>query len=147
MTLYEITQAIVEAATRQPTIHTIARGDFQKINSAPSVKYGAFAYIQGSHSSDEDFFTYNFTFVYADRVTEDRSNEELIQSTGILTLDNIIAQLEEVGCIKVSVTYDVFTDRFSDDCAVAMAKVGLRVPRSYVCADDTTIPDKTTLIL
>lgn len=133
MTLYDTIQSIVAAAREQPTVYTIARGDMYKINESPKVRYGVFAYVQGTHTSGDGYNAFSFTFVYADRLDELRGNVEWVQSTGIQTIDNIIYKLEDEGIMINEYSYDVFTERFSDECAGVMARVTLRVPKVFPC--------------
>ena len=83
-----------------------------------------------------DFMSYAFTLVYVDRLDEDKGNQQFIQSTGVMTLSNILAMLTEEFPITVaSSTFEAFTERFSDECAGMMANVSLTVPRSIFCAN------------
>ena len=77
MTLMEVIRIIENVASDQPSIKTIVENDVFKLNEHPEAKYGAFAFVQGQHSASvqNDLMTYRFSFIYADRLRHDRSNQ------------------------------------------------------------------------
>lgn len=136
MTLYDVIQAMESVALAQPTVKMIVPNDIYDLNDRAEAEYGVFGYIQGQHSMQGDFMTYAFTLVYVDRLDEDKGNQQFIQSTGVMTLSNILAMLtEELPITVASSTFEAFTERFSDECAGMMANVSLTVPRSIFCAN------------
>lgn len=123
-------------ALAQPTVKMIVPNDIYDLNDRADAEYGVFGYIQGQHSMQGDFMTFAFTLVYVDRLDEDKGNQQFVQSTGVMTLSNILAMLTEEFPITVSSsTFEAFTERFSDECAGMMANVSLTVPRSIFCAN------------
>ena len=71
-----------------------------------------------------------------DRLKNDRSNQIEIQSVGIQTLDNIIRTLEDMGIYaETGYSFQVFNQRFVDECAGVMCRVSLSVPLNSVCND------------
>lgn len=135
MTLYEIIKALEGVALEQPSVKMIVPNDIYDLNGTPNATYGAFGYVQGQHSASGNFITYAFTLFYVDRLDEDKGNQQFVQSTGILTLANILATLAEVYPVSVdSSTFESFTERFSDECAGVMATVSLTAPRPIICA-------------
>lgn len=141
MTLAQVIKKIEQVALTQPAIKTIVRNDVYKLNSLPRVKYGVFAFLQGQHSTDleSDFITYNFTFFYVDRLTEDKSNQIYIQSTGVEVLINILRTLAHEAdadiWIEGSYTFQPFNQRFVDECAGVYTSVSLQVPSSTMCEE------------
>lgn len=136
MTLYDVIQAMESVALAQPTVKMIVPNDIYDLNDRADAEYGVFGYIQGQHSMQGDFMSYAFTLVYVDRLDEDKGNQQFIQSTGVMTLSNILAMLTEEFPITVAnSTFEAFTERFSDECAGMMANVSLTVPRSIFCAN------------
>lgn len=135
MNLCQVIRAIERVAAQQPAIGTIVRNDIFRLNAAPSVRYGAFAWLQGDHRSTpgDSTITYNFTFFYADRLTENAGNEIEVQSVGIETLENILRTLEEAEIWPGEVTYTTFNQRFSDDCAGAFCQVSLMARKDGIC--------------
>ena len=72
-----------------------------------------------------------------DRLKNDRSNQIEIQSVGIQTLDNIIRQLDELGIYsESSYSFQVFNQRFLDECAGVFCNVNLSVPVGSLCPED-----------
>lgn len=136
MTLYDIIKALEGVALEQPSVKMIVPNDIYDLNSTPNATYGVFGYVQGQHSVDGDFITYAFTLFYVDRLDEDKGNQQFVQSTGILTLANILATLADEFPVNVdSSTFESFTERFSDECAGVMASVAITAPRSVFCAE------------
>jgi hypothetical protein len=125
-------------ASRQPSIKMIVENDIFRLNARADARYGVFAFVQGEHSTaiDTNVITYAFTLFYVDRLKNDRSNQIEIQSTGIQTLDNILRTIDEAGIYaETGYSFQVFNQRFVDDCARVMCRVSLSVPLNGVCSD------------
>lgn len=139
MTLFDAVRRIERAARAQLTVKTIVGGDIYRLNTIPDAEYGVFCWTQGQHYRDEDsdLIQYRFTFFYVDRLTHDKRNELEIQSVGIRTLSNIIARLEDEGLPSGQVTFDSFTERFTDECAGVMASVTFSTAIDFLCADSS----------
>ena len=76
MTLAQLIRLIESIAKEQPSISMIVQQDVFRINSAPSLRYGVFAWTQGQHTgSVNGMQTFNFTLFYVDRLTDDLSNQ------------------------------------------------------------------------
>lgn len=138
MTLYDTIQAIERIAAKQPAVKMIVRNDIFRLNSVPSALYGVFGWLQREHSAsaDSNIMQFSFTFFYVDRLTNDRSNQIEIQSVGIQTLDNIIRELDDMGIYsEQTYTFQVFNQRFVDECAGVFCNVNLSVPVGSVCPE------------
>lgn len=138
MTLVEVIKVINFVASRQPSVHLIVENDVFRLNEMADAKYGAFAWTQGQHttSADSDDINFSFTFFYVDRLKNDRSNELEIQSVGTQTLNNIIRVLDDYGVYcDNSFTFQVFNQRFADECAGVFCNVILSVPMSARCPE------------
>lgn len=137
MTLSQVIKAVEKVAMSQPSINMIVRSDVFRINSAPSLKYGVFAWTQGQHTGSINGMTsYNLTLFYIDRLTEDRSNQTEIQSVGCETIGNILRTMSEKYDIDVG-NYSIqpFNQRFTDECAGVFSQVSLSVLPSSVCPE------------
>lgn len=142
MTLAEVIKEIESVAKEQPSVNMIVRNDVFRINAAPELKYGVFAWLQREHrySAETDSYLFSFTFFYVDRLTEDGSNEVEIQSTGITTLTNMIKALESRGVdIYDDYTFQSFNQRFMDVCAGVFSNVTFIVSADNTC--DEGYPD------
>lgn len=138
MTLLETIRTMEVIASRQPSIKMIVENDIFRLNARADARYGVFAFVQGEHSTaiDNNVITYAFTLFYVDRLKNDRSNQIEIQSTGIQTLDNIIRTLDEIGIYADNdYSFQVFNQRFVDDCAGVMCRVSLSVPLTGICSE------------
>lgn len=138
MTLLETIRTMEVIASRQPSIKMIVENDIFRLNARADARYGVFAFVQGEHSTaiDTNVITYAFTLFYVDRLKNDRSNQIEIQSTGIQTLDNILRTMDEAGIYaETGYSFQVFNQRFVDDCAGVMCRVSLSVPLNGICSD------------
>ena len=135
MNLLQVIRAIERTAAGEPAVSTIVRNDLFRVNAAPSVRYGVFAWLQGEHrtTTNSGLMEYAFTFFYADRLTEDRGNEIEVQSVGIETLENILLQLENAGIFVGEHTFTTFNQRLSDECAGVFCQVTLEVAKDGIC--------------
>lgn len=138
MNLLQVIRTIEGCARSELAIETIVRNDIFRLNAAPSVRYGVFAWLQGEHrtSVNSSLMEYSFTFFYADRLTENAGNEVEVQSVGIETLENIVRKLNEAGLIPGTYTFNAFNQRFSDECAGVYCNVSLEVEKGGLCAED-----------
>ena len=138
MTLLELIQVIESVAGQQPSINEIVENDVFRLNEKADAKYGVFAFVQGQHTTsiDTNVISYSFTFFYVDRLLNDRSNQIEIQSVGVQTLDNIIRTLDEAGIyVSQTWTFQVFNQRFVDECAGVFCNVTFDVGIDFICPE------------
>lgn len=136
MTLAQLIRLIEGIAKEQPSINMIVQQDVFRINSAPSLKYGVFAWTQGQHSgSINGMSTYSFSLFYVDRLQEDLSNQIEIQSVGCETIGNILRMLDEHDVEVSNYTMQTFNQRFTDECAGVFCNVTLSVLPIIGCAE------------
>lgn len=137
MTLIQLIRIIEEVATHQPNVNMIVKNDIFRMNTAPSLRYGVFAWTQGQHSGviASGMVTYQLTLFYVDRLTEDRSNMLEVQSVGCLTLGNILRTLENYDIEVGDYSLQPFNQRFTDECAGVFANVSLTVPDFSLCGE------------
>lgn len=137
MTLLEVIHALELVAGSQPAVGMVVQNDVFRLNTCPSVRYGVFAWTQGTHqlSDDGNLMRYAFTLFYVDRLTENQSNQVEVQSVGVSVLSNIIRVLGDRGVYSEGVTFQTFNQRFLDECAGVFANVTFEVPATAVCAD------------
>lgn len=139
MTLLETIRTIENVASQQPAVNMIVRNDIFRLNAVPDARYGVFGWLQNSHraSTSDNRITYSFTFFYVDRLTENAGNQMEIQSVGIQTLDNIIRTLDDLLLpVEEGYTFQVFNQRFMDECAGVFSNVNIVVPVTEVCPED-----------
>lgn len=137
MTLAQLIKLFEGIAKEQPSINMIVQNDVFRINSAPSLKYGVFAWTQGQHSgSINGMQTYSFSLFYVDRLLKDMSNQIEIQSVGCETLGNILRALDEYDVEVSNYTMQTFNQRFKDECAGVFCNVTLSVLPTSSCVED-----------
>ena len=137
MTLSRLIKIIEMVASQQPSVSMIVENDVFRINSAPSLRYGVFAWTQGQHSgSINGMQTYNFTFFYVDRLTDNNSNQIEIQSVGCEIMRNVLQNLSDNHDIDVAnYTIQTFNQRFTDECAGVFCNVSLSVLPNFLCSE------------
>ena len=138
MTLLQVIKAVESTAMNQPSVNMIVENDVFRLNEKADAKYGVFAFVQGQHTStiDSSFINFAFTFFYVDRLKNDLSNQLEVQSVGIETLDNILRLLDEKGIfVESQYTFQVFNQRFLDECAGVFCNVTLSVPGGSLCPE------------
>lgn len=138
MTLAEVIKTMEIVASHQPSVNMIVENDIFRLNNKADARYGVFAFVQQQHASsiESNVINYAFTLFYVDRLKNDRSNQIEIQSVGIQTLDNIIRALDDVGIYtELSYTFQVFNQRFVDECAGVFCNVTLTVPVGSLCPE------------
>ena len=139
MTLFETINTINAVALSQPNINSVIKtGDVYDLNKDNfKQRYSAFCCTQNQHTQIGTNLTYNFTFIYVDRLTADGKNKVEIQSTGIITLGNIIRTLEELELLDAgeTITYQPFTERFEAECAGVYCTIGITTAVDS-CADE-----------
>ena len=137
MTLSQLIHLIEKAAGQQPSVNMIVQQDVFRINSAPSLKYGVFAWTQGQHSgSINGMAAYSFILFYVDRLKADLSNQIEIQSVGCETLRNILRILDDHDVEVGNYTMQTFNQRFTDECAGVLCNVTLSVCPASICSED-----------
>lgn len=137
MTLYQITNNLLNIARSQHNIGYVGEGDIYTLNSLPNIDYGVFFVTQTNHSQREDTISYTFTLYYVDRLLPDNSNKLQIQSNGIVTLGNIINTLANKYDVEVdyAIQYTTFIQRFQDMCSGVFATVTINVDNNIgLCA-------------
>ena len=137
MTLSRLIKIIEMVASQQPSVSMIVENDVFRINSAPSLRYGVFAWTQGQHSgSINGMQTYNFTFFYVDRLTDNNSNQIEIQSVGCEIMRNVLQNLSDNHDVDVAnYTIQTFNQRFTDECAGVFCNVSLSVLPNFLCSE------------
>lgn len=124
MTLYDIVTTLINIAKKQPNINYTGEGDIYTLNSLPNIDYSVFFITQNNHTQREDTINYNLTLFYIDRVNSNGNNVLQIQSTGMLALNNIINNFNNLYDVEVDdIDYTTFVHRFQDDCAGVYANV------------------------
>ena len=138
MTLLQIIRAIERVAKKQPAINMIVRNDIFRLNTYNDARYGVFAWVQGQHATMvvSGLIRYQFSLIYADRLTEDLHNQAEVQSVGVQVISNIVRALAAEDIFtRGDVTFQPFNQRFTDECAGVFANVTFEVPMSTMCVD------------
>jgi hypothetical protein len=124
MTLYDIVTTLINIAKKQPNINYAENGDIYTLNSIPNINYSVFYITQNNHTQREDTVNYNLTLFYIDRVNSSGNNVLQIQSTGMLALNNILNNFNNLYDVEVGdIDFTTFVHRFQDDCAGVYANV------------------------
>ena len=118
MNLQQLLHKIESFAKQQKFVNSVTIGDvYENWNGSPNKKYGALnidipQLIVNSNMQQMQVFLY-----YADRLTNDHSNEYEIKTTAELVLNNIVNYCAEIGDVNEGWTINFFTQQFADELA------------------------------
>ena len=118
MNLQQLLHKIESFAKQQKFVNSVTIGDvYENWNGKPDKKYGALnidtpQLIVNSNMQQIQVFLY-----YADRLTNDHSNEYEIKTTAELVLNNIVNYCAEIGDVTEGWTITFFTQQFADELA------------------------------
>lgn len=139
MTLYDLIYAIKYISLKQPNVRSFGEGNIYEIlNANPSIEYDCVVVTQGQHSTSGEFNNFSLNLFYVSRLESDLEDNRLqIQSVGIEVLNNIIKVLEEVYDVEYNnLTFNTFTERFSDECAGVYCTVTIITEKELYCGED-----------
>ena len=118
MNLQQLLHKIESFAKQQKFVNSVTIGDvYENWHGEPHKKYGALnidvpQLIVNSNMQQMQVFLY-----YADRLTNDHSNEYEIKTTAELVLNNIVNYCAEIGDVNEGWTITFFTQQFADELA------------------------------
>lgn len=139
MTLFELIQIIKNIALKQPNVRTFGEGNIYNIlNANPSVEYDAVILTQGTHIQDTKFNYFNFNLFYVSRLVDNLETNRLqAHSIGVEVLSNIVQFLSDAYDIELNgnISFNTFTEKFSDECAGVYAKITLVVEKEIYCGE------------
>lgn len=123
---------IKDVAINNPLVKETIDGDIYQINSKEN-QYGVFCVTGNVATRNDHTTTYEFTLFYVDRLLEDQSNKNVVQTDAIICIQsvcNFINQNNENINISTPINYELFTQRFTDQCAGAFATINMEVEDS-----------------
>ena len=141
MTYYNLNTYIEDKITAYyPTGTTFqyTEGDIYQVNFNQN-SYPAFNLSLNNMVQNSNSITYNLTLFYVDILIQDRSNKIAIESDGIEILKAIIASIDtdmnlsNLTDLVAPITYQIFTERFTDECAGAFVQFGLMYKNDTLC--------------
>lgn len=129
MNFASLIKYIKDVAINNPLVKQAIDGDIYQVNSKEN-QYGIFCVTSDTVVRNDHTTTYNLTLFYVDRLLEDQSNKNVVQTDGIICIQsvcNFINQNNENIYINTPINYQLFTQRFTDQCAGAWAAVSIEV--------------------
>lgn len=143
MTLKDIIDIIEKVSLKMPNIKTSYEGSVYDLNSKPDIEHTVTVLTQRTHDYDwnNQMWTFNFVLFYVDKLTNDESNRQDIQSNGIIALHNIVRNVCEITGLECSFeSYDTFTESFASLCAGAYVSFDLQCP-DWNCGYEIDVDD------
>lgn len=140
MAYADILTHIKQVAESHIFINQVSSGDvYEEWNSGENL-YPAINISPNSVNINGHSISYvNFTMTYADRLKQDESNKDLVQSNAIQVLTQILQKVEEQG-YTIGADYEItlYTQRFADLLAGGFAEVVLYInyPIDEGCVDE-----------
>lgn len=126
--LYTLIEYIKKISLKHPIVNTFFIDRYAIIGNASDIKFPCVTLLQRQHTISSTFNTFNFTLLYADRLTEDRDNSIEIQSTGIDVLNEILNYLSYELNISQPFIVNTFNNQYADLCSGAVVDVSIAVP-------------------
>lgn len=125
----EIVKIIKNISLALPDVQSFYTGDVYEVNADQSVKYSSIVLTNQEHTFDNinDRFNYNFILFYIDRLTDDEANRVDVHTAAVSALKTIVQHLEDYNVIINDFKFNLFRERFNDQCAGAYATLSIEV--------------------
>lgn len=118
MNLQQLLHKIVSFAKQQKFVNSVTIGDvYENWNGDPDKKYGALNIDIPQLTVNSNMQQIQVFLYYADRLTNDHTNEYEIKTTAELVLNNIVNYCAEIGDVNEGWTINFFTQQFADELA------------------------------
>ena len=118
MNLQQLLHKIESFAKQQKFVNSVTIGDvYEHWNGEPNKKYGALNIDVPQLIVNSNMQQIQVILYYADRLTNDHSNEYEIKTTAELVLNNIVNYCAEIGDVTEGWTINFFTQQFADELA------------------------------
>ena len=118
MNLQQLLHKIVSFAKQQKFVNSVTIGDvYENWNGEPNKKYGALNIDVPQLTVNSNMQQMQVFLYYADRLTNDHTNEYEIKTTAELVLNNIVNYCAEIGDVNEGWTINFFTQQFADELA------------------------------
>lgn len=118
MNLQQLLHKIESFAKQQKFVNSVTIGDvYEHWNGDPDKKYGALNIDTPQLIVNSNMQQIQVILYYADRLTNDHSNEYEIKTTAELVLNNIVNYCAEIGDVNEGWTITFFTQQFADELA------------------------------
>ena len=118
MNLQQLLHKIVSFAKQQKFVNSVTIGDvYENWNGEPNKKYGALNIDVPQLTVNSNMQQMQVFLYYADRLTNDHTNEYEIKTTAELVLNNIVNYCAEIGDVNEGWTITFFTQQFADELA------------------------------
>ena len=118
MNLQQLLHKIVSFAKQQKFVNSVTIGDvYENWNGEPNKKYGALNIDIPQLTVNYNMQQIQVFLYYADRLTNDHSNEYEIKTTAELVLNNIVNYCAQIGDVNDGWTITFFTQNFADELA------------------------------
>lgn len=118
MNLQQFLHKLENFAKHQKFINSVTIGDvYEHWNGDPDKKYGALNIDTPQLIVNSNMQQLQVVLYYADRLTNDHSNEYEIKTTAELVLNNIVNYCAQIGDVNEGWTINFFTQQFADELA------------------------------
>ena len=118
MNLQQLLHKIESFAKQQKFVNSVTIGDvYENWNGEPNKKYGALNIDIPQLTVNYNMQQIQVFLYYADRLTNDHSNEYEIKTTAELVLNNIVNYCAQIGDVNDGWTITFFTQNFADELA------------------------------
>ena len=125
----DIVKLLKNISLALPDVQSFYCGDVYEVNADQTVKYSSVVLTNQEHSFDNvnDRFQYNFILFYIDRLSDDENNRTDVHTAAVSALKTIVQHLEDYDVIINDFKFNLFRERFNDQCAGAYATLSVEV--------------------
>ena len=123
-------------AIQSPLIHSFYTDSVYECWNTKEVEYGSLAFCIKEARESNHTTTYSAIIYYGDRLNEDRSNVDAIQSDAVLVLQSLVSIInnsEQNIEVSYPVSYQLFEQKFNDELAGAYANIQIVVEGYNEC--------------
>ena len=129
----QLNQYIESICNQIPIVHSFYTDDVYECWNTDEVKYGSVNFVITSSSISEDTTTWSGLIYFADRLLENRSNRDMVQSDAINVINavmNAIAMDEDIVSINYPTNVELFEQEFTDVLAGGYANIQITTSNS-----------------
>lgn len=125
MNLIKLKDILEKRISEQPIKPNVMFGSIYENLNTGEIKYPVMNIDFESVSRNANTLTYNIIVYYADRLTNNHSNDDEIKSDGVMSINLLCDTLVDDISLFIPVNINLFEQQFTDECAGAWARMML----------------------
>jgi surface protein len=129
----QLNKYIKSIADQIPVVNSFYTDDVYEVWNGEEIRYGSLCFCITSSSISDNTTTWNGLLYYGDRLLDDKSNRDSVQSDAnnvINAIMNVIAQDEDIVAINYPTAVTFFEQKFADYLAGGYADIQIETDNS-----------------